>query len=92
MSAKKWRLTSDFVFLQVHANLLKTSTEHSLAVFEEVDAPLAQSVERFHGKEKVNSSILLGGSFCISGPFWNHFWISLGHKCTPGGRAQGVGF
>lgn len=62
MSAEKWRLTSDFVFLQVHANLLKTSTEHSQAVFEEVDAPLAQSVERFHGKEKVNSSILLGGS------------------------------
>ena len=25
-------------------------------------ASLAQSVERFHGKEKVNSSILLGGS------------------------------
>ena len=26
------------------------------------DASLAQSVERFHGKEEVNSSILLGGS------------------------------
>jgi hypothetical protein len=25
-------------------------------------APLAQSVERFHGKEKVNGSIPLGGS------------------------------
>ena len=25
-------------------------------------ASLAQSVERFHGKEEVNSSILLGGS------------------------------
>ena len=67
---KKWCLTSDFVFSQVQANLHKTSTDNSLAVFEEVDAPLAQSVERFHGKEKVNSSILLGGSFCISGPFY----------------------
>jgi len=27
-----------------------------------VFAPLAQSVERFHGKEKVNGSIPLGGS------------------------------
>lgn len=27
-----------------------------------VSAPLAQSVERFHGKEKVNGSIPLGGS------------------------------
>ena len=27
-----------------------------------VQAPLAQSVERFHGKEKVNGSIPLGGS------------------------------
>ena len=27
-----------------------------------VKAPLAQSVERFHGKEKVNGSIPLGGS------------------------------
>ena len=27
-------------------------------------ASLAQSVERLHGKEKVNSSILLGGSVC----------------------------
>ena len=26
------------------------------------EAPLAQSVERFHGKEKVNGSIPLGGS------------------------------
>jgi hypothetical protein len=28
----------------------------------EGQAPLAQSVERFHGKEKVNGSIPLGGS------------------------------
>jgi hypothetical protein len=27
-----------------------------------VNAPLAQSAERFHGKEKVNGSIPLGGS------------------------------
>ena len=30
-------------------------------------ASLAQSVERFHGKEKVNSSILLGGSTSVGG-------------------------
>ena len=30
-------------------------------------APLAQSVERFHGKEKVSSSILLGGSISFYG-------------------------
>lgn len=29
---------------------------------EGFNAPLAQSVERFHGKEKVNGSIPLGGS------------------------------
>ena len=29
---------------------------------EKTKAPLAQSVERFHGKEKVNGSIPLGGS------------------------------
>ena len=28
----------------------------------QLSAPLAQSVERFHGKEKVNGSIPLGGS------------------------------
>ena len=33
-----------------------------MAGIEEVQAPLAQSVERFHGKEKVNGSIPLGGS------------------------------
>lgn len=32
---------------------------------KEAPAPLAQSVERFHGKEKVNSSILLGGSVLL---------------------------
>ena len=30
------------------------------------NAPLAQSVERFHGKEEVNGSIPLGGSITIS--------------------------
>lgn len=30
-------------------------------------APLAQSAERFHGKEKVDSSILSGGSVLLSG-------------------------
>ena len=30
-------------------------------------APLAQSAERFHGKEKVDSSILSGGSILLSG-------------------------
>ena len=32
-----------------------------------LDAPLAQSAERFHGKEKVDSSILSGGSVLLSG-------------------------
>ena len=53
------------MFSKLHANLHRTSTKSaekfSRSVYE-VDAPLAQSVERFHGKEKVNSSILLGGS------------------------------
>ena len=31
-------------------------------------APLAQSAERFHGKEKVDSSILSGGSVVCWGP------------------------
>ena len=30
-------------------------------------APLAQSAERFHGKEKVDSSILSGGSILLCG-------------------------
>ena len=34
---------------------------------EAVFAPLAQSVERFHGKEEVNGSIPLGGSKKIKG-------------------------
>ena len=33
-------------------------------------APLAQSAERFHGKEKVDSSILSGGSIHVSRHFW----------------------
>lgn len=41
-------------------NLLKAS-DHGFIVFGG-NAPLAQSVERFHGKEKVNGSIPLGGS------------------------------
>ncbi len=39
-------------------------------------APLAQSAERLHGKEKVDSSILSGGSVRVTGP-------------CPGGVAQG---
>ena len=52
-------------------NLLKASA-HDLFMRQECNmrneqirsrnAPLAQSVERFHGKEKVNGSIPLGGS------------------------------
>ena len=33
----------------------------------DADAPLAQSAERFHGKEKVDSSILSGGSVLLYG-------------------------
>ncbi len=36
------------------------------AQFNEASAPLAQSAERFHGKEKVDSSILSGGSVLLS--------------------------
>ena len=39
-------------------------------------APLAQSVERFHGKEKVNGSIPLGGS------------VDAGQSVDRGGVAQ----
>src|ERR1700732_4002084 len=44
-------------------------------------APLAQSVERFHGKEKVNGSIPLGGS-AHAGP--------TGGAVSQGGVAQSV--
>ncbi len=40
-------------------NLVKASTRSDVRAEH---APLAQSVERFHGKEKVNGSIPLGGS------------------------------
>ncbi len=36
--------------------------EENLYAQRLISAPLAQSVERFHGKEKVNGSIPLGGS------------------------------
>ena len=38
---------------------------HRLCVITPIHAPLAQSVERFHGKEEVVSSILTGGSVCL---------------------------
>ena len=45
----------------------------------DADAPLAQSAERFHGKEKVDSSILSGGS--------SHFAMTVSDS---GGVAQMV--
>ena len=47
-------------------------------------APLAQSVERFHGKEKVDSSILSGGS---DGAVPSILHRTLG-PVTPGDVAQ----
>ena len=40
------------------------------SISESVNAPLAQSVERLHGKEKVESSILSGSSNVLSTIFW----------------------
>lgn len=39
-----------------------SNTGVNLYASQALRAPLAQSVERFHGKEKVNGSIPLGGS------------------------------
>lgn len=41
-------------------------------------APLAQSVERFHGKEKVNGSIPLGGSVGSLRYFTPEVQVSIG--------------
>src|SRR5699024_6852289 len=41
--------------------------ESAKAHSQRSEAPLAQSAERFHGKEKVDSSILSGGSV--------HLWL-----------------
>ena len=46
----------------------------------DADAPLAQSAERFHGKEKVDSSILSGGSI--------HVWRKELLRGEYGGVAQ----
>lgn len=49
-------------------------------------APLAQSVERFHGKEKVNGSIPLGGSLdCGAVLSARH---STPRRCSSVGRAN----
>ena len=62
--------TVTLLFWQVKprdGNLFKAHGEDGLnRQFEtEGQAPLAQSAERFHGKEKVNGSIPLGGSVDI---------------------------
>ena len=60
-SRRKVTLTCRFVTFRVIGLIFLRLQRRAQAV-READAPLAQSAERLHGKEKVNSSILLGGS------------------------------
>ena len=64
-------------------NLVKASARSDAQVRH---APLAQSAERFHGKEKVNGSIPLGGSLdCGVARIAGH---STPRRCSSVGRAN----
>ncbi len=74
-------------------NLSKASTERAAQKRKRLlspqlrgCAPLAQSVERFHGKEKVSSSILLGGSVaCMERCFAAH--LQVARRCSSAGES-----
>ena len=55
-------MTPEELLLGLHLAVISHSGEIRCTLLRTLFAPLAQSVERFHGKEKVTGSIPVGGS------------------------------
>lgn len=77
------QLPADFVLTATVCNLLEAAGSRDA---HGGHAPLAQSAERFHGKEKVDGSIPSGGSLDWSDALYLRH--STPRRCSSVGRAN----